>query len=260
MKFSIGHLYRNQDAFTLMEILIAIAVVAMLAIGMAAGLSAAIKAWESGEKNLEMYQTKRIVTDRLRTEISNAVNIRGQQEDSDKYEMIFSGDKDSLSFLTTSHALSSPDMPMALKESSIYVEPGVGLVIREAMFSTTEFFNKAAGFVYVLDPTVSDIEFAYYYVPRRSRSLVSEDDIEGEWLSQWGPEHIEIIESFSEEEGGGDEASRMQQREVTMQLPLAVEVLVTSVNELTGQKTDWQPIIIPLKEARVLGLSITRRY
>lgn len=259
MSFSIRHLYRNQNAFTLMEILVAIAVVAMLAVGMAAGLSAAIRAWESGEKNLEMYQTKRIVTDRLRTEIGNAVNVRGQHEDSDKFEMIFDGDKDSLSFLTTSHALSSPDLPMALKESNIYVEPGVGLVIREAMFSTTEFFNKGKGFVYVLDPAVTDIEFAYYYVPRRSRSLVAED-VEGEWLSQWGPEHIEIVESFTEEEGGGDESFRMQQREVTLQLPLAVEVLITSVNELTGEKSDWQPIIIPLKEARVLGVSITRRY
>lgn len=242
-----------------MEILIAITVVSMLAVGIAAGLSAAIRAWESGERNLELYQTKRIVCDRLRTEIGNAVNVRGQHEDDDKYQMMFNGEKNALSMLTTAHALISPDLPMALKESNIYVEPGIGLVIREAMFSSTEYFNKDRGSVYVLDPSVTDIEFAYFYIPRRSRTLVDEE-AEGEWLSQWGPEHIEIQETVTEERGAGDEMFRMQQREITMRLPLAVEVLITSTHEKTGLATQWQPIIVPLKEARVLGVSITRRY
>ncbi len=250
---------KDANGFTLLELLVAITIVSMLAIGIGAGLSAAVRAWESGERNLELYQTKRIVIDRLRAEIGNTVNVRGQQEDNDRMQMIFHGESNSLSFLTSAHAISSPGLPMALKESHIYVEPGVGLVIREAMFSGTEYFDPTRGFIYVLDENVTNIEFAYYYVPRRPRGVIDEE-IEGEWLSYWGPEHIEILETIETEEGIDGEMVRLQQQEVTMRLPLAVEVLITSINQRTGDRVEWQPITVPLKDARVLGVSVLRRY
>ena len=249
----------NQSGFTLMEILIAITVAAMLGIGVAAGLSAAVRAWESGEKNLELFQTKRIVCDRLITEIGNAVNVKGRKEDEEKFEMIFSGESQSLAFLTTAHALISPDVPIALKESHIFVEPGAGLMIRESMFSSTEFLDGNRGNDYLLDPTVTDIRFAYYYVPRASRAEAEEEDPEGEWLDSWGPEHIEIYEEMIESGEEQGEADRMKQQEITMRLPVAVEVLITSVNPSNGETVEWQPLIIPLKEARVLGVSVKRR-
>ncbi|MBN1879901.1 prepilin-type N-terminal cleavage/methylation domain-containing protein [bacterium] len=251
----------TQSGFTLMEILVAVMVASMLGVGVAAGLSAALRAWESGEKNLELFQTKRIVCDRLITEIGNAVNVKGRKEDEEKYKMIFDGDTDTLAFLTTAQALISPGIPMALKESHIFVEPGMGLVIREAMFSSSEFFDTGRGEDYLLDPDVVDIKFAYYYIPRPSRagSDQEDEDIEGEWLDAWGPEHIEIYETTEESGDGEGEASRTKQQEITMRLPLAVEVSITSLNPSTGQSVIWQPLIIPLKEARVLGVSVRRR-
>jgi prepilin-type N-terminal cleavage/methylation domain-containing protein len=254
--------FRQTKGFTLLELLVAVTIVSMLAIGIGAGLSAAVRAWESGERNLELYQTKRIVAERLRAEIGNAVNVRGQhedREDMDRLQMIFHGESDSLSFLTSSHAISSPGLPMALKESHIHVEPGVGLVIREAMFSGTKYFDPSRGFVYVLDPNVTSIEFAYYYVPRRPRGEV-EEEIEGEWLGYWGPEHVEILETIETEEGMDGQMIRMQQQEVTMRLPMAVEILITSIHERTGERVQWQPLTVPLKDSRVLGVSVLRRY
>ncbi len=250
---------KDQTGFTLLEILVAVTVAAMLGMAVAAGLSAAVRAWESGEKNLELFQTKRIVCDRLITEIGNTINVKGRKEDEEKYQMIFSGDSHSLSFLTTAFALISPDVPMALKESQILVEPGVGLVIRESMFSSTEFFNSGRGYEYLLDPDVTDIQFSYYYVPRSQKSSSDEEPPEGEWLDAWGPEHIEIFETVEEEEGSEGESTRLRQQEITMRLPLAVEVVITSVNPSTEKAVVWQPLIIPLKEARVLGVSVRRR-
>nr|HPQ41393.1 prepilin-type N-terminal cleavage/methylation domain-containing protein [bacterium] len=224
-----------QRGFTLMELLIAAAVVSLLAMGVAAGLSAALRAWESGERNLATYQTKRIVCDRLITEIGNAVNIRGQKEDEEQARMIFNGEPDALSFLTTAHALMSPTVPMALKETNIYVEPGVGLVIQEAMFSSTEFFSSDRGIRYVLDPTVTEIQFSYYYIPRPvnrsgSDSGTDDDSLEGEWLDAWGPDHMEITEVIAEEESeegeAPDRSTQLMEKEITMRLPLAVEVLI----------------------------------
>ncbi|MBN1297605.1 prepilin-type N-terminal cleavage/methylation domain-containing protein [bacterium] len=255
----------SQQGFTLMELLIAASVVAMLAMGVAAGLSAALRAWESGERNLETYQSKRIVCDRLIAEIGNAINVKGQSDDEEKARMIFNGETDSLSFLTTAHALMSPTVPMALKETNIFVEPGVGLIIYEAMFSSTEFFSRDRGVSYLLDPTITEIRFAYYYIPKpMQRGGQAEEEpevIDGEWLDTWGPDHIEIKEVSTEEEGSTeqDRSTQLLEREITMNLPLAVEVLITSQNPVTGDFQQWQPLIVPLKESRVLGVSVKRR-
>ena len=256
---------QSNQGFTLMELLIAVSVASMLAMGVAAGSSAALRAWESGERNIETFQTKRIVCDRLIAEIGNTVNLKGQKDEEEKAQMIFNGEPDSLSFLTTAHALMSPSLPMALKETNIFVEPGVGLVINEAMFSSTDYFDLGRGMQYVLDPTIIEVQFSYYYIPRStSRGSPEngevEEDISGEWLDTWGPEHIEITEVTTEtEDGEGGKDAQMRDREIKMRLPLAVEVLITSENSHTGDIVKWQPLIIPLKEARVLGVSVKRR-
>lgn len=254
----------QSDGFTLVELMIATAVVALLAMGVAAGLSASLRAWESGERNLETFQTKRIVCDRLIAEIGNAINLKGQKDEEEKAKMIFNGEPDSLSFITTAHALMSPGLPMALKETNIFVEPGEGLVIAESMFSTTEFFSSDRRTAYILDPTITEISFAYYYVPRPTRRGAPGDDTEeltGEWLTAWGPEQIEITETTRTEEGEGDQdqSQQMKEKEIQMRLPLAVEVLLSSENPNTGDVVAWQPLIIPLKESRVLGVSVKRR-
>jgi len=257
------HLESDQG-FTLLEMLIAATVVAMLALGIAAGLSAALRAWESGERNLETFQTKRIVCDRLIAEIGNAVNLKGQKDEEEKAQMIFNGESDSLSFITTAHALISPGLPMALKETNIFVEPGSGLVISESMFSSTEYFDTDRGVTYILDPTITGIQFAYYYVPRPTRtSTEEEEEVTGEWLDAWGPEHIEITETTTEgeddEDGENNQDQQLRDKEIQMRLPMAVEILLTSENPQTGDAVSWQPLIIPLKEARVLGVSVKRR-
>ncbi|HPQ41527.1 MAG TPA: hypothetical protein PLV45_14240, partial [bacterium] len=121
---------------------------------------------------------------------------------------------------------------------------------------------------YVLDPTVTEIQFSYYYIPRPvnrrgSDTGTDDDSLEGEWLDAWGPDHMEITEVIAEEESeegeAPDRSTQLMEREITMRLPLAVEVLITSENQNTGDRMEWQPLIIPLMESRVLGVSVKRR-
>lgn len=239
--------------FTLMEIMLALMILAMIGMGVAAGLSAGIRAWESGERNLGMFQRRRIACERLIREIGGAVNIRGKLEDEETAKMIFNGEQDSLSFLTTAGAMLSPGRPLSLKESYIYVDPGAGLVIRESMFSRTDFFDRSRGFEYVLDPTVTDLQFRYYYLPKPSRTD-PDKVIEGEWLDTWGPDQIEIEETVDQ-----DDDSKLRDREIKRLLPLAVEVTITAVNPETEISAQWPSLIVPLKEARAMGFSAKRK-
>ena len=247
-------LLRDQRGFTLLEVGLSMFILALISLGVAAGLSAGIRAWESGERDLDYYQRKRIVYDRITDEISGAINLRGKTEEDERRKMIFDGESDKLAFITTSPAITSPSLPSGLKELQIYVDPGAGLVFREALFSSTDFFGETRGFEYILDPFVTEIGFRYLYLPVPDRT---ESDLptEGEWLSTWGPEHIEIEETTTEEEDG----SVQQTREVRNHLPIAVEVTISTVNPDSNLVETWLPIIVPLKEARVLGVSKKRR-
>ncbi len=246
--------YRDRArGFTLLEIMLALVILAMIGMGVAAGLSAGIRAWESGERNLGMFQRRRIVSERLIREIGGAVNIRGKLEDEETAKMIFNGEQDSLSFLTTAGAMISPGKPLSLKESYIYVDPTAGLVIRESMFSRSDFFNQSRGYEYVLDPTVTDLQFRYYYLPKPSRTD-PDQVIEGEWLDSWGPDQIEIEETVDK-----DDDSRVMEREIKRLLPLAVEVTITAVNTETDVEAQWPSLIVPLKEARAMGFSAKRK-
>ncbi len=246
-------LFSSRKGFTLLEVMLAMMILALISLGVAAGLSAGIRAWESGEKKLDKFQHKRIVYERLFREISSAINLRGKKEDDERYKMIFNGESDSISFVTTAESYTFPGFPIGLKESSISVESGRGLIMREAMFSSDDYFDRDHGIEYVLDPDVSSIQFRYYYLPRPKSGEEMPD--EGEWLDSWGPEHVEIEESS----GSDDEGNFEKSKEVKMRLPLAVEVTLTVIDPDSEQVKDWTPLVIPLKEARLMGVSLKRR-
>ncbi len=247
--------FHQSQGFTLLELMLSLAILALISLGIASGLTAGIRAWESGERNLSKYQRKRIVCERLYREIGGALNLKGKLEDEEQAKMIFRGETDSLTFITTAGAMISPGLPMALKESSIYVAPGSGLVIRESMFSRSDFFDQNRGQEYILDPDVTALKFRYYYVPKAAR-IISDEPIEGEWLSTWGPDHLEIEETVVEEE---DQMKEIRDREIKMNLPVCVEVIVMVTEPDTGASEEWAPIMIPLKESRTLGVSARRR-
>jgi len=244
----------NSRGFTLLEILLALSILTMISLGVAAGLSAGIRAWESGEKNLVAFQRKRIVCERLVREISSAINLTGKLEDEEEAQMIFDGASDSLSFITTASAMSSPGLPMTLKELAIFVEPGEGLIMSESMFARSDFFDRDRGFKYVLDPDVTELQFRYYYLPNPRKIRGEETSLEGEWLDSWGPEQIEIQEVVEED----DEGSRVRERELKKRLPLAVELTVFSQDPSSDIIQQWPPLTIPLQEARILWVSYKR--
>ncbi|MBN1355556.1 prepilin-type N-terminal cleavage/methylation domain-containing protein [bacterium] len=244
----------RRNGFTLLEVMMSMAILALVSLGVASGLSAAIRAWERGEKDLDAYQRKRILYERLFSEMSGTIHQMGQNEDDDNRRMVFDGDTDSLSFVTTADSMAYAGYPLGLKEVFIRVEPGDGLTVSEALFSNRDFFNRDRGVTYILDPFVREIGFRYFYYPA-SRYQFEDMPTEGEWLDQWGPEHIELYESVEEDLDG----TRVRNREMRMNIPVAIEMKLSVWNPETDEVEDWQPIIIPLKDARVIGVSLRWR-
>ncbi|GEM_PF-7069237 len=247
----------ESNGFTLLEVILAVTILSLITLGIASGLAAGLRAWESGEQRMSRFQSKRIVAERLIREVSGAINLRGKLESEEFARTIFNGDSDSLSFVTTSEPVTSPGTLTGIKEVSISVNGSDGLTIRESLFSNKDFFSGSRGVSYSLAPDISTIRFRYLYVPleRPDQQDGGPEEISDEWLDTWGPDHIKIEENVEET----DEGARVRDKHINVNLPVAVEITLTEVDETTGKSSEWEPILIPLKESRVMGVSTKRR-
>lgn len=249
--------YSQFAGFTLLEVILAVTILSLISLGIASGLSAGLKAWEAGERKMAQFQGKRIVTERLIREVTGSINLRGKLESEDYARTIFNGESDSLSFVTTSEPVTSPGMLTGLKEVSIAVSNGDGLVLREALFSNKEFFSNSRGIAYVLDETISSIRFRYLYIPMQKPDTEGDisESISAEWLDTWGPDHVKIEENVEETEAG----DRVREKHITVNLPVAVEITLAQSDPYLNKTVEWEPILIPLKESRVMGVSAKRK-
>jgi prepilin-type N-terminal cleavage/methylation domain-containing protein len=240
---------RNRG-FTLLELMLTVAILAMVSMGIAAGLSAGIRTWESGERKMDSFQQKRILYERVFREISSAVNLRGKSENDEFARLIFNGEADAVTFISTAEAMTSPGLPMGLKETALFVDSGEGLMVQESIFSNKDFFNRSRGVAYALDKDVTGIKFKYLYLSTEEDE--SGDYKDGEWLDEWGPDHIQIEEQVVE---GENNTGEVKEKEVKTQLPAAIEVTISVASRDSGQTTDWDPFIVPLSSSRVIGVA-----
>ncbi len=247
----------ESKGFTLLEVVLAVTILSLITLGIASGLAAGLKAWESGEQKMSRFQTKRIVAERLIREVSGAINLRGKLESEEFARTIFNGDSDSLSFVTTSDPVTSPGTLTGIKEIAISVNGSEGLTLRESLFSNKDFFSGSRGVAYSLDPNISGIRFRYLYIPleRPDPEEPGSEETSEEWLDTWGPDHIQLEETVEETEEG----ARVREKHINVNLPVAVEITLTEVDETNGKTSEWEPILIPLKESRVIGVSTKRR-
>jgi hypothetical protein len=134
----------------------------------------------------------------------------------DEEKLFFDGKSDRAGFVTASvdSRGSGPEDRAGLKWVSIFSDEE-GLKIREKVYFLKDVFDDSGGNVYLLDPDVVKIEFAYYDI--------SEGGKEGLWVSEWNPDDKET-------------------------LPAAVKILMTL--EQGGKKTELPELIVRITAER----------
>jgi general secretion pathway protein J len=162
---------RGQQGFTLVELLIALAIVGALVAIAFGGLRVAVASWRQGEDRAEAHQHVRSVALTLARALSAAYPYRASRSDGPEPVVLFEGTESRLEFVTQAAPFPGA-APIAFTAVVLtFDEAGeAGLVVRQRALPNHDPFTEAA--IVYRDPSVTALRFAYL-------------DEAGEWQATW---------------------------------------------------------------------------
>ncbi len=157
---------RSSSGFTLLELIVSMAILSMIAVIIGSGFRLGLKAWERGGQETEAVQTMRVLSGLVFQQLKSAYPYKAKIDDEDV--VIFKGEEDSMIFVTT---LSAP-YPGGFKWVRYLHKDGM-LLYKEGMLPDKELIDNISGDEEVLETDVEEVNFEYY----------SND--EEEWKDSW---------------------------------------------------------------------------
>lgn len=170
---------RQNRGFTLIELVIALSLSAVVVMILLAAMRLAYKSQAKGAEKVEMAQKIRLLEDRITWLLRGAYPYYVKKTDEER--IFFKGESDQIGFVTTSVDSygKGPEDLAGLKWISFFTDRE-GLQMREKVFFLEDVFDDDGGKVYLLDAEVKTLELEYYDIP--------EDEKQGDWISEWDPE------------------------------------------------------------------------
>ncbi len=178
---------KNRQAFTLLELIIALTIVGIILLIISGTFRIGIRAWEKGEKDIDKQQRYRIVLNLVQRQLTSITYKKAIIND--KEQLILKGDSKSFEF--TSHVSLNPENKFGIvyvkymvvegeneTETLLAYEKNMVLFDKDFKFSDIDlnaFFE--------LIPNIQGISFEYL----KSPELGLEE--EPEWQDKWDPEN-----------------------------------------------------------------------
>jgi general secretion pathway protein J len=222
---------KMQAGFTLLELILSIAILSAVLVTIYATLSMGSRTWEKGERDIEKVQRMRVVMDLLSREIKAAYPYRVTPSELDTHKefYLFDGKKDSLSFVSCVPLRGGTGK---LSWLAFWVEEGTGLVVVERDALRSDIFKERETLdrdeMVVLDANVTDVRFEYY----RSEEGDTKEATDGEdtaWEEKWDaeeeeslPHAVSVAVTFLEEAAGQGDENEVYTRELV--IPLMIEI------------------------------------
>lgn len=178
---------KRNSGFTLIELIIAIALSAVILIILLSAIRIGHRSEEKGREREEISQRMRIIGDRLTWLVHGAYPFTAEKEDGEP-RVYFDGGSSSLGFVTTSVDPYSEGFEdsIGFKWIMIFADSD-GLKMTEKIYFLEDVFEDYAENEYLFDPTVRTIEFEYLDVDPK--------DGTSNWVSEWDPDEKDYIPS-----------------------------------------------------------------
>ena len=163
---------RDQRGFTLLELVLALSIVAAMLAIVFGGLRVGIRAWQRGEERTESQQHSRSLNALLAQALGGTTPYLAAAAAGVQPDVLFQGEPDKLSFVTVSAPFPLP-APIAFTAVTLSVDEGdkPGLAIREKALPNEDPFEDVPPIV--VDPTFTAVRFRYMR------------DAEGSWEERW---------------------------------------------------------------------------
>jgi general secretion pathway protein J len=166
---------RNERGFTLLELLMALAIVGALVVIAFGGVRIALGAWRQGEERAEAYQHLRAVALTLGRSVGAAYPYNAPRSDTPSAVLLFGGTAASLEFVTQTAPFPA-SIPVAF--TAVVIELSTtgeqrGLVIRQRALPNRNPFTDAV--VVFNDPALTELTFDFL-------------DESGAWQDTWDVE------------------------------------------------------------------------
>ena len=162
---------RSERGFTLVELIIALAIVGALLVVAFGGMRVATAAWKKGEDRAEAHQHVRGVAITLARAVGTAYPYVATRGASPAPELLFRGESDRLELVAETPPFAFP-IPIAF--TAVVIELGTGdtpgLVVKQRALPNRDPFTEAT--VVLHDPAVRALTFSYL-------------DESGAWQDAW---------------------------------------------------------------------------
>lgn len=202
---------RRSRGFTLVEVILALTIVATLLVIAFAGLRAGLAAWQRGDERAEALERLRNLTQVVTRTLGAAYPYQTAASGREPARLLFEGAPDRVAFVTA-----APPFPGAHPVAFVAVTLGMsttrapGLALTQKTLPNLQPFDSSLEPLLV-DGSVADVRFRYLKEPR------------GEWTDRW--------------EGA-----------VEQSLPVAVEVALTILR--AGQPVRQPRLVVSLPVSR----------
>lgn len=188
----------DDRGLTLLEILLAVAILAVIVLVLVASLRVGARAWEAGERRAAAQQEERAVIELLTEALASAAPYRGRLGDGLDRVVLFQGDREGLGFVTTASPLVL-DAPAAPYHAvTLRLTADGELRLTERLVPAEKPFGEEP--YVVLSRSVKELALEYR-------------DEDAAWQSRWDPRDkkriptaVRVQLSFRSPGRGGDKA------------------------------------------------------
>lgn len=144
--------------FTLIEVVIALAIVATLLVVMLGGLRVGLAAWQRGDERAEALERTRSLTLVITRSLNAAYAYQRPATAREPARLLFEGEPDRLAFVTAAAPFPTA-APIAFTAVTLSQEPGAGFAIRQKPLPNDNAFESLPPVV--VEVGVSAVKFRY---------------------------------------------------------------------------------------------------
>lgn len=182
----VNHQSSVPPGFTLLELMISLTIIGLILVLVFGALRIGVRAWEKGEKDVEIHQRQRVVLNSIKRQIASACLREIRIEDGEPF--FFKGDKESMEFISTLSMVPTTQSGMVyvkyvVREEDEGEKKRLMLYEKDVVFIDKEkgVEDQDEADFFELIPGAEYIEFEYLKGPE-------DEDDEPEWQLSWDPD------------------------------------------------------------------------